>query len=317
MKKRILGAVVATAALVLASGPATAITNGVPDEGEHPYVGQLLFYVPDAIDPRFDDPGAWFNCTGTLLDEVTVLTAGHCTYGIGLDGEPTTLPDSGLDGSGGTDVWINFQEAPDYSILPASSTFAPEGNQERYDTWSAILDADPDWREATAYTHPEYDDAAFLLHDLGVLVLDEPAPAYATVDGFGLLPEPGLLDQLARVKGQTYEPVGYGLEKSGPFTAEGGDTRRKATSTLVSLNGAFGYGKGTSAKFSNNKGKPHTGGTCFGDSGGPIFAGDTSHVIVAVTSYGISSTCTGSTGGYRVDQPDDLEWLASEFGLTP
>ena len=54
----------------------------------------------------------------------------------------------------------------------------------------------------------------------------------------------------------------------------------------------------------------------FGDSGGPIFAGTDSNVIVAVTSYGISSTCTGSTGGYLVDQADDLGFLAT-FGVTP
>ena len=36
-----------TAAIALAA-PGSAITNGVADESEHPYVGQLLFYVPDA-----------------------------------------------------------------------------------------------------------------------------------------------------------------------------------------------------------------------------------------------------------------------------
>ncbi|MFC5379342.1 trypsin-like serine protease [Aquipuribacter nitratireducens] len=301
--------------LLVPSLPAAAIVNGVPDDGEHPYVGQLLYYVPDAVDSRFDDPGGWFTCTGTLLDETTVLTAGHCVYGIGTDGEPTTLPDGALSSTGGTDVWINFLEAPDYSALPPSSTFVPDGNDERYDAWSAVLDADPDWRSATAYHHPEYDDGNFVLHDLGVLVLDEPAPDYATSDGFGVLPEVGLLDRLARVKGRTYEPVGYGLEESGPLTASGGDTRRKATQKLVNLNGVFGYGKGTSAKFSNNQGTNTTGGTCSGDSGGPVLAGDTSHVIVAVTSFGINPTCTGSDGAYRVDQADDLAWLAT-FGVT-
>ena len=57
--------------------PASAIVGGAPDRGEHPYVGQLLFYVPNAVDSRFDDPGGWFNCTGTLIDANTVVTAGH------------------------------------------------------------------------------------------------------------------------------------------------------------------------------------------------------------------------------------------------
>ena len=59
----------------------------------------------------------------------------------------------------------------------------------------------------------------------------------------------------------------------------------------------------------------NTGGTCFGDSGGPIFIGD-SNVVGAVTSFGTTNTCKGHNGAYRVDQPDDLAWLATEFGLT-
>ena len=69
------------------------------------------------------------------------------------------------------------------------------------------------------------------------------------------------------------------------------------------------------AKFSNNNGEPHQGGTCFGDSGGPIFVKGTT-TITAVNSFGISDTCTGSTGGYRLDQPDDLAFYAT-FGVTP
>jgi len=84
---------------------------------------------------------------------------------------------------------------------------------------------------------------------------------------------------------------------------------------LVNLNGVFGTGKGTSAEFSNNNGTVHQGGTCFGDSGGPIFRARCT-VVVAVTSFGLNQTCTGSTGGYRMDQQDDLDFLAS-FGIRP
>ena len=54
------------AALALAA-PVGAITNGQPDAEEHPYVGQLFFYDADYVDSRFDDPGGWFNCSGTLI----------------------------------------------------------------------------------------------------------------------------------------------------------------------------------------------------------------------------------------------------------
>ena len=107
---------------------------------------------------------------------------------------------------------------------------------------------------------------------------------------------------------ELYTPVGYGLNKSGPHTALGGDIRFQATVKLVTVKGTFGIPAGTSVKFSSNNGQPHQGGTCFGDSGGPIFRQGTLE-IVAVTSFGISSTCSGSSGGYRIDQEDDLDFI--------
>jgi hypothetical protein len=238
------------------------------------------------------------------------LTAGHCTSAIGLDGKSTTA--GAGDGSGGTDVWINFSEAPDFSMLPPSTNYIPDRNQQRYEDWSAALDASPQWLEATAYPHPQYDDNTFWVHDMGVLELDQPVAS----NTFGQLPELGLLDSLVKEKSHLrFQPVGYGLEGSKLNSSIGGDTRRKAEMKLINLNGVGGAGKGISAKFSNNSGKTSTGGTCFGDSGGPIFLEPTT-TIVAVTSFGISPTCTDGTGGYRIDQRDDLRFLAT-FGVTP
>jgi hypothetical protein len=171
------------------------------------------------------------------------------------------------------------------------------------------LNASDEWVRATAYPHPKYSDAAFFEHDLGVLVLSEPVE----LPEYGTLPTEGLLDELyAEHKQQPYTAVGYGLEGSGPKTSFGGDTRRRAELRLVNLNGVLGAGKGTSAKFSSNA---NTGGTCFGDSGGPIFVSGAT-TLVAVVSLGTSSTCSGTSGAYRVDQPDDLAFL-STFGITP
>lgn len=130
--RRKLSLFVALVGALIIAAPVGAITNGAADAGEHPYVGELLFYVPDAKDSRFDDPGGWFTCSGTLLNSKIVVTAGHCTFGVGENGVSTT--DLGVDttaaegGSGGNDVWVNFGEAPDFSILPPSSGFGRSQN---------------------------------------------------------------------------------------------------------------------------------------------------------------------------------------------
>ena len=126
MRVRVLALLIAVVGFMAIATPAQAIKGGFPDEGAHPYVGQLLFYDPSEIDPRFDDPGAWFNCSGTLVSSTIVVTAGHCTFGTGTNGDPTPT------GSGGNDVWISFAEEPDYSILPPSANFVPDDNEGRY-----------------------------------------------------------------------------------------------------------------------------------------------------------------------------------------
>jgi Trypsin len=314
MKKWTGGAIAAVAvgaAMVASTSPAQAIIGGAPDAGEHPYVGQLLFYVPTDVDPRFDDPGAWFNCSGTLIDADTVVTAGHCTYAVGVEGEEPADPLHG-----GTDIWFTTAEAPDYSVLPPSSTFVPDRNQERYETWSSILDASDEWAEAeSTFTHPEFDPSTFFLHDVGVVELSEPIQ----LPEYGVLPEEDYLDQYAgKAKQQAlFESVGYGLEDSGPKVSVGGDTRRKATQRLVSFKGAHGL-KDIAVVFSHAAGGSTDGGTCFGDSGGPTFDKTTpeieaQNIIVAVTSFGLNFNCNAG-GSYRIDQPDDLAFLTDPAG---
>jgi secreted trypsin-like serine protease len=49
-------------------------------------------------------------------------------------------------------------------------------------------------------------------------------------------------------------------------------------------------------------------GTCFGDSGGPIFAGDTNEVL-AVNSWVKNWSCGGQGFPYRVDTAEVQAWL--------
>jgi secreted trypsin-like serine protease len=59
------------AALFSITVPALAVKYGQPDNGEHPYVGLVVFYT-EAGAPQW-------RCTGTLISPTVVVTAGHCT----------------------------------------------------------------------------------------------------------------------------------------------------------------------------------------------------------------------------------------------
>ena len=120
-----------------------------------------------------------------------------------------------------------------------------------------------------------------------------------------------IYDELATKRGkqdQSFTVAGYGLQSVVP-TLQADLVRYRGTVKLVDVNGTAGIPAGTAASFSNNPGKGNgSGGTCFGDSGGPIFHGD-SNVIAAVNSYVLNLNCVGIGGGYRVDTADDQAFI--------
>lgn len=215
-----------------------------------------------------------WRCSGTLLSPTLYLTAGHCTESPAAHVE----------------IWF---DADVQSGIPANG----------YPNTGDV--------GGTPYTHPSYDPDAFYLFDVGVVVLDEPV----AMSRYGELPGLNALDTLATKRGQqdvTFTAVGYGLQKSFPDAAAWKESalriRMLATPHLLQINTGF-TGDG-SLLLSNNA---STGGTCFGDSGGPNFIGN-SNVVAGVTSFGLNSTCAGTGGVYRVDRADDLDWITGTFG---
>lgn len=158
----------------------------------------------------------------------------------------------------------------------------------------------------TPHTHPNYNPNAFFLFDLGMVVLDKPVK----MKKYGAIPALNVLDQLATERGLqdvTFTAVGYGLQRINPVFEVSERVRMFATPHLIQIN--TGFTGDFSLLLSNNH---STGGTCFGDSGGPNFIGN-SNVVGGVTSFGINGNCAGTGGVYRVDRADDLAWIATFF----
>jgi hypothetical protein len=153
----------------------------------------------------------------------------------------------------------------------------------------------------TPYPHPDYDDFATFPNtsDVGIVVLDK----RVRMSTYGQLPSVGLVETL--YKHTVFDIVGYGVQDTQPVQIA--EVRRiAAKAMLISLQS--GYSAGFNLQLSSNAGKPHKGGLCFGDSGGPVLYGTT---ILAVNSFVINLNCAGAGYSYRIDQPHILSWIQS------
>lgn len=298
MRKFTLSCVAALVALFMTPGTASAITYGEPDAGEHPYVGFMIWFDPA-------EPG-WYSCTGTLLDDNTFLTGGHCTYPVGTEGEVT------VNNTGGTDVWVTFKDTDVLTGWPSRDDYPDEASL--YAARSAWLDANSDYITGTAYPHPEYDDfSGFPVNDdVGIVELDEAIVPMCGQDVcYGELAPLGTAEILAGTTGRNrnyalVENVGYGVNSVQPQPSKF-DSRYKSTSRIVQVNGNISTA-GNLHTLNNPSEVGGRGGTCFGDSGGPVLVNNTNQ-IVAVVSFGFSGTCHGADYSWRVDTEDSYAFI--------
>ena len=262
--------------LLATNVPAFAVTDGHLDGAEHPYVVLLLMEV---------NGSPAFRCSGTLLSPTVLLTAGHCAGAPGEFSGMRVFTDSNVDAGRGV--------TNNYPFGGLNSVEAVE--------WHA---------------HPLYPTASFVVHDVGVVLLQP--PGVTGLSEYGTLPTANMLDALANKRGQqdvTFTAVGYGLQASFPDAAswktEAARTRYFATPRLLQIN--TGFTGDFSLLLSNNHA---TGGTCFGDSGGPNFVGSgksETTIVAAVTSYGINGNCAGTGGVFRIDRQNVLDFIYTYY----
>ena len=164
--------------------------------------------------------------------------------------------------------------------------------------------AGPNSVEALSWSaHPLFTEAQFFLHDVGVVVLQKPVKLKA--GGYGVLPTEGELDSLQPRSSTVFTSVGYGVQRINPVFLTAAKIRMFAQPHLIQID--TGFTGDFSLLLSNNA---STGGTCFGDSGGPNYLG-TSNVVAGVTSFGLNGSCGGTGGVFRLDKRDVLDFVKS------
>lgn len=273
-KKTLFALLIAIAVLAIAVSSVGAITDGELDGEDHPHVVLLLMEVGG--EPMY-------RCSGTLLSPTVLLTAGHCA---------SNYPDEAYSG-------MRVFTESDVENGDNSYPYAGNNTVEAV-SWAA---------------HPDYETDAFYVHDVGIVILED--PGVVGLAEYGTLPELDQFDDLPMPSGKwdktRFTSVGYGLQAI--FTDEtqwelqSDRIRMVAYPFLLQLNVA-GITGDFSLLLSNNH---SSGGTCFGDSGGPNFLGD-SNIVAGVTSFGMNQNCAGIGGVFRTDRADVLDFIT---GYTP
>jgi hypothetical protein len=274
----------AIAVVAFVSVPATAITGNWVEDNEHPYVGLVVFY----------DAGGEFiwRCSGTLISPTKFLTAGHCAdIAGGADSARVYFQQ---------DAGANYDPALGIDPISGYPEFCAAGTEGTLCATSSAL-----------YNFDFVNLALPNTHDVGLVILDQPI----AMAEYGELPAPGALDGLATARGikdSVFTVSGYGLTRRTEVHSAVPNIsyreRLMAKSTLVNLSSALNGGYNLQTQGNGDE----RGGTCSGDSGGPVFLGGfTSNTVVAVTSFGLNRLCRGTDFGYRIDRQEVIDWINS------
>ena len=283
MRKSIAVILVALAGTL--ATPALAITGNWVDDFEHPFVGLVVFY---------NSSGQFiWRCSGSLISPTKLVTAGHCAD----------------TAEGAASARVYFQQDAGKNFNPATGVDPVTGypNTCAPGTLGVVC--------ATSSQLFNYGFANFAgfpnTRDVGLVILDQPI----ALPEYGQLPQAGELNGLDKARGKkdtVFTVSGYGLSLSvnehSALSNISFRVRLMAQSTLVNLRSALTDGFNLQTQ-GNGNGR---GGTCSGDSGGPVFlGGPSSNLIVAVTSFGLNALCRGTDFAYRIDQVDVLKWINS------
>jgi hypothetical protein len=179
------------------------------------------------------------------------------------------------------------------------------GVEDVWVTFDPSFDAASPLIHGTYHTHPLYGSGGQSNpYDLAVIVLDSPAIGISPAR----LPTLNLLSTLS-LKDQRFTAVGYGQVRDdktkGPHTITADGMRRYADQGFRSLTKAW-------LNLSMNP-STGSGGTCYGDSGGPHFLAGT-NIVAAITVTG-DRFCRAADVTYRLDTPWARAFLSQYVSL--
>jgi secreted trypsin-like serine protease len=177
-----------------------------------------------------------------------------------------------------------------------------EGDRVRVTFDSAYQDGDKVYA-GTFHGDPQFNQTQSDPHDIAVVVFDKAVKGIAPAK----LPRANSLSSLPG--SQKFTSVGYGAyevtNQPGGHQYLYDDVRGVATGTLNSINAAW-------LRISMNP-STGSGGTCYGDSGGPNFLG-TSDIVAATTITG-DAVCRSTNVDYRLDTASARNFLEPYVAL--